>query len=339
MNRWLRPIKRSTSDLMQTFIKIGVSLGLIAFLVFRIEWAGVVNNLEKISAWVIAAAIGLQIMAYLIGTWRWSVLLALHQLGYRVKSLFPIYFIGALFNNLLPSLTGGDLLRAYYIFRQKHGIAVAVSPIITERVIGLVVLIGLAALAIHYIKIVNSFTVMLRALLPLMFFGCITVLFLIGHSKVYWPVHRFFERWQHIKIVEALLRIAEASHRYINRPRVMARLVGLSVLGQVVEISLFWLLGRGVGVELDFWSYAVIVPLIFVVASLPITIGGHGVRETAAVAFFGIYGMAEDQAATIMVVFLAVLLITSLPGLYFYMSMKGHQDFLKEASHTKGLPH
>ncbi len=324
---------------MQTFIKIAVSLGLIAFLVFRIEWAGVATNLGQVSAWVVAAAIGLQITAYIIGTWRWSVLLALHQLGHRLKALLPIFFIGALFNNLLPSVTGGDLLRAYYIFRQKHGIAVAVSPIITERVIGLVTLIGLATLAIRYVELENPVTVMLKALLPLLFLGFVIALALIGHSKVYWPVHRFFERWQHIKAVEALLRIAEASHRYINRPQVMMQLVVLSVLGQVVEISLFWMLGNGVGADLDFWNYVVIVPLIFVVASLPITIGGHGVRETAAIAFFGLYGMAEDQAATIMVVFLAVLLITSLPGLYFFLNMKGHKDFLKQASHTKGLPH
>ncbi len=324
---------------MQTFIKIGVSLGLIAFLVFRIEWSGVATNLEKVSVWVIAAAIGLQITVYLIGTWRWSVLLALHQLGHRIKALLPIFFIGALFNNVLPSVTGGDLLRAYYIFRQKHGIAVAVSPIITERVIGLVTLIGLATLAIGYVEIENPITITLRALLPLLFFGLVITLALIGHRKVYWPVHRFFERWQHMKVVEALLRIAEASHRYINRPTVMMQLVALSVLGQVVEISMFWMLGLGVGSDLDFWNYVVIVPLIFVVASLPITIGGHGVRETAAIALFGLYGMAEDQAATIMVIFLAVLLITSLPGLYFFVNMKGHKDFLKQASHTKGLPH
>lgn len=323
---------------MQTFIKIVVSLGLIAFLVFRIEWTGVAANLGKVSVWVIAAVIGLQLTMYVIGTWRWSVLLALHQLGHRIKGLLPIFFIGALFNNLLPSVTGGDLLRAYYIYRQKHGVAVAVSPIITERVIGLVTLVGLAALAIRYVDIENPITVLLRVLLPPLFLGLVIALALIGHSKVYWPVHRFFERWQHIKVVEAVLGIAEASHRYINRPKVMAQLVALSVLGQVVEISLFWLLGVGVGADLDFSNYFVIVPLVFVVASLPITIGGHGVRETAAIAFFGLYGMAEDQAATIMVVFLAVLLVTSLPGLYFFMSMKGHKDFLKQASHTKGLP-
>lgn len=324
---------------MQTVIKICVSLGLIVFLVFRIEWSGVATNLGKVSAWVIAAAIGLQITIYIIGTWRWSVLLALHQLGHHLKALIPIFFVGALFNNLLPSVTGGDLLRAYYIYRQKHGIAVAVSPIITERVIGLVTLVGLAALAVSYVDIENPITSMLRAVLPLIFFGLVIALALIGYSKVYWPVHRSFERWQHIKVVEAVLRITEASHRYINRPTVMVQLVALSVLGQLVEISLFWMLGLGVGAGIDFWHYVVIVPLIFVVASLPITIGGHGVRETAAIALFGLYGVAEDQAATIMVVFLAVLLITSLPGLYFFMSMKGRKDFLKQASHTRGLPH
>ncbi len=323
---------------MQILIKVGISLGLIAFLVYRIDWAGVATNLEAVSVWVVVAAIGLQFAMYVVGTWRWSVLLALHRLGHRIKSLLPIFFIGALFNNLLPSVTGGDLLRAYYIYKQRHGIAVAVSPIITERVVGLVTLIGLATLAINYVEIENSVTAMLRALLPLLFIGSVVALVLIGHSRVYWPVHRFFERWQHVKAVEALLRIAEAGHRYVNRPGVMLRLVALSLLGQIIEILLFWLLGRGVGAELAIWNYAVIVPLIFVVASLPITIGGHGVRETVAIAFFGLYGMAEDQSATIMVVFLAVLLITSLPGLYFFMSMKGHKDFLKQASHTKGLP-
>jgi len=106
-----------------------------------------------------------------------------------------------------------------------------------------------------------------------------------------------------------------------------------------VEIFLFWMLGRGVGAELGILNYLVIVPLIFVASSLPITIGGLGVRETAAIALFGLYGMAESHAATVMVLFLAVIIVGSLPGLYFFLTMKGHKEFLQEASRSKDLPH
>ncbi len=323
---------------MQTIIKAAVSLLLIAFLVFRIEWTNVWVHLEEISVWLIIVCIGMQIVAYVIGAWRWALLLALHRLGHRAKELIRIYLIGALFNNLLPSATGGDLLRAYYIYKQKHGLAIAVSPIFTERVIGLVTLIGLAALAVRIVDTDHPITDTFKTLLPYLFVMSVLCLVLIGHRKVYRPVHRFFERWRHIRIVQAILQIAEANHQYLNQPRVLTMLVLLSLLLQGVEILLFSLLGYGVGADLEIWHYMVVVPLLFVAASLPITIGGLGVREAAAITLFGLHGMAEEQAATVMVLFLVILLSTSLPGLYYFLRMKGHKDFLAEASHTKGLP-
>ncbi len=323
---------------MQLFVKAGISLLLITILVFRIEWQDVWGHLREINIWLIVVCIGLQILVYLIGTRRWALLLALHRLGHRFKDLAVMYLIGALFNNLLPSSSGGDLLRAYFVYKQKHGIAIAVSPIFTERVIGLVTLIGLAAIAVSIVQTSHPVAETFKTLLPVLFAISVLCLVLIGHRKTYRPVHRFFQRWRRVKAVDAILHIAEANHRYLNEPRVLIRLVALSLILQGIEIVLFYLLGYGVGADLEIGHYMVVVPLLFVAAALPITIGGLGVREAAAITLFGLHGMAEEHAATVMVLFLVVLLVTSLPGLYFFLRMKGHKDFLTQASHTKGLP-
>ncbi len=324
---------------MKSFIKIGLSLALLAVLIYRLDWSGVLVALAKADWWVLAAAIGLQLAAYAVGAWRWSILLALHRLGHRLGNLVQIYLIGALFNNLLPSSAGGDLLRAYHIYRQRHGLAVAVSPIITERVLGLVTLIGTAAIAVLFVTADNPLAGIFSTLLPMLLVGAVLILTLLASGGVYWPLHRFFERWRDVRLVAAVLRIAESSHRYLNQPRVVLRVVALSILMQGIEVVVFWLLGRGVGAETELLSYVVVVPLIFVASALPITIGGLGVRETAAIALFGLYGMAQDPAAAVMVLFLLVLIATSLPGLYFFLHMKEHKAFFEQASRTTELPH
>jgi hypothetical protein len=62
------------------------------------------------------------------GTIRWTILLRTHNPEYRVNRLFRPYLIAALFNNVMTSSTGGDLIRSYYIYRHSRDAVSAISP-------------------------------------------------------------------------------------------------------------------------------------------------------------------------------------------------------------------
>ena len=57
-------------------------------------------------------------------------------------------------------------------------------------------------------------------------------------------------------------------------------------------------------------------------SALPISIGGMGVRELAAVGLFTRFGVDATDAAAIALIFIPVVILASLPGLYYYLRYK-----------------
>ncbi len=319
---------------MKKIIKICVSLVLITGLAWRLDWSAFWNSAERLHWWVIPVAIFLQLCAFVLGTCRWQSFFRFHDVPYTTSLLLKPYFIGTLFNNLLPMATGGDVLRIYYIIKEGQSVAIAVSPIITERILGFLTLLGIATLSLPFIDSPNSAFVILSHIVPIFFSGLLFCLAGIGTPFVYRFIHSSFQRWIHIKIVVKLLQIIEAVHLYLGHLILMMRVIALSLAGQLLQICIFWVFGLGLGVNTGFLQYVLVVPLILVAAGVPVSIGGFGVREASAIVLFTALGMDEGDAAVIALLFIPVLLAASLPGLYFFLTTKDHDQFVAEAEQT-----
>jgi uncharacterized membrane protein YbhN (UPF0104 family) len=68
----------------------------------------------------------------------------------------------------------------------------------------------------------------------------------------------------------------------------------LSLLPQAAWIGMHVALGEGIGAELPWTEYAVIVPVTGMIAALPISFGGWGVGEFAAGHFFLLRGVPRE---------------------------------------------
>jgi hypothetical protein len=321
--------------MIKNLIKIAVSALLLAALAYKLDWSEVGASLSGISWWYLPIAVALQMLSFVLGNVRWWLLLRTHRLGHRLLGLLPQYFVGAFFNNVLPSSTGGDLLRMYYVYRQRHGAAVAASPVLTERLLGLVTIVGIATVALPFLDQANGVVAALAHVMPWLCAGAVAGLIFLGCRPCYYLLHNFLQRWSRFRIVGTALKVAEASHTYLARPGLVLRLIALSLAIQAAEILLFYSLGTAVGANLEFWHYVLIVPLLLAAAAIPVSIGGLGVREAAAITLFTSAGMGSGDAAAVSLLFIPILLAASLPGLYFFLTMKDHERFYEGATQSE----
>lgn len=315
-------------------LKIAVSLGLLALLAARLDWGEVLTRAAQLDWWTLPLAVLIQIVVWGFANTRWWLLIRVHGLGHTYLNLLKPTYIGAFFNNLLPSSTGGDLFRMYHIYRQGHGAAVAVSPIVTERTVGLVSMFALGTVAMFQFSQDTALFQALRTLLSWLLAGGVIGIAVVSLPSTYYVFHRFLQRWERFRLVGGILRITEAAHTYLNRPYLLVLLVLLSFTLQGLQIVIFLILGAGVDAGLEPAQYLYIVPVILVAASLPVTVGGLGVREAAAVTLFMSAGMSEGNAAAVSLLFIPVLLLSGLPGLWFFLRMKGHKQFYSRATQT-----
>ncbi len=318
---------------MTRLFKITVSIGLLALLVYTLDITRIVDSIQEVRWWAIPLAVTLQLLLFSLANVRWWVLLNYHACGYRPAKLLAPYFIGVFFNNFLPSMLGGSLFRMYYIYRDNHDAAVAASPVITERLLGFVAMVTVAAVIVQLLSREQTYVRVLANTLPWILVFTVAVLALIGSHKTYRFIRAVLARLQRFKIVATVLRIAEAVHTYFAHPGLVAQVFAISVGLQVMTAGVFYLLGLGLGASVALLDYLVIVPLVFVAATLPVSIGGLGVREAAAVSLFTAAGMSPGHAGALAFLYLAVLLLSSVPGLYLFLTTQDFRRLYRQARH------
>jgi hypothetical protein len=108
----------------------------------------------------------------------------------------------------------------------------------------------------------------------------------------------------------------------------------LSLLLVVLHTSAFFCIARAFGFALSFGTAGRVVPLVLVATTLPLFLGGWGIREATVAALYHSAGLASAEGVSIAVVYGCLSLLTSLPGLWAL-----RRRFAVAPLVSSGLPH
>ena len=86
-----------------------------------------------------------------------------------------------------------------------------------------------------------------------------------------------------------------------------------------VFLVCIYCLGRGLELDMPFLDYVTVFPVINSIAAIPLTPGGIGTRENAAVYILGALGVPEAQAFSVSILIYGTILTWALFGGIVYM--------------------
>lgn len=274
-----------------------VALALIAWWLPFDELVGAIKAVPA-STWPIA--ITAYLLAHLLGVMKWRLLVNTAGAGLQWRQAVHAYYWGLFGNLFLPSIVGGDVVRASVAFRHVRSKSGLVLGSVVDRmqdVIGLGVLAGLGALLAPRALDDNSRQIFLW-FIALM--GAGGVVGLIGLR--FFPV-----RLLPFKLRRVLVRIRRALRAAAARPGHLATAFALGLALQSSLILLNWELGRLIGIDIPLYVWFFVWPLAKIAGLTPLTQGGIGVREAAQAALFAPFGVGAVPAVATGLVFEVVI--------------------------------
>src|SRR5206468_7606798 len=133
-------------------LKITVT-ALLLFIVFRsVDLARIRHDLAGLETGRLALLVSVTWIGQLLCAQRWRLLAASLGLKGSYGTFFQLYFLGMLFNVGLPSLVGGDVVKAYIITRRTGApIHYGFASVVQDRAVGLISLLiyGSAAVVLR----------------------------------------------------------------------------------------------------------------------------------------------------------------------------------------------
>ena len=272
-----------------------LGLALLAAVVALADPARVAAQLRQAQpGWLLAGLVA-AIASNIVSALRWRALARWLGADVGVRDATRWYFQAIGLNALLPgAVVGGDVYRAVVLRRAGQPTLASSWSVVLDRVSGLWMLCAIGGLGAAVCADVLAPWLRLPSgvFIALMLAG--TALWLALPWAMPWLLRRWRPGWL------APLRAA------VERPDFHLQLGWQVIASAAVQIlSAAALAGGGLalGVQLSPWAWAFAIAPVFLMAALPVSVGGWGTREAAAVASLAPFGVAASAAVGVGVIY------------------------------------
>jgi len=312
-------MKDKPANKITYYLRFVIGIGLLVFLFNQVDASQTMEVIKDVRpGWLLAAAVVIVVIRILMAL-RWQVLLKhqRHQAGFGL--LIRITFISMFFGHFLPGGIGTDVIRGYELIRRQRQVAEVASTIILDRIIGIysmffVALIG--ALLGAGSENIQPF------IIPLM---TAQVVILAGWVISYFLIHRLGRRIHFQtpgiqRIWEKVLYVLSAVTNLPELRKVFLSVFSLSTTVQVSRCFLFWCMYRAFGADITFMNCLTVIPLVYLLVLIPLSVGGLGVREGALIYLFKPLGIVPEISISVGVISHVLQILVSVPGLFLWLT-------------------
>lgn len=288
-------------------LKLALSAALVAYLLGKVDLAHSWEKAKNVDfGWLMAAAF-LFVVQILVGALRWRAVCQAILQVLPLAVTFRLYYISTFFGLVLPGAVGADAVRVWMAHRSGLKLGAAINGVMLERIVTVLALVLLVAVTqpLLFSRIPDHGVAWV--------FPALTGIALLGIAFIMvldrLPGH--LEKW---RIVRGLMQLAQDTRKLFLDVRHAGPVLFLAVFGHVNYSLVVYALAKGLDIGVDVIDCLVLVPPVMLVMTLPISIAGWGVRETAMVTAFGFVGV-NSAAALVLSILLGLLgTVMSLPG-------------------------
>ena len=297
---------------LNTLLKLAVSAGLLYYLALQTDLEGLGAAFAATVPSLFLLAVAFFVVSNGLGACQWYLLLRAHRLpiGFRQAAVF--YLTGVFFNNLLLGNIGGDALRIYDVRRLTGRASGAAAATFMDRFVGLLSTCSLALIAcfaVAEVRVPGVISVLVPA------WAALVLLLAMGLSR---RVGRLLEGLASRILPDRVGRKAASLRRsmavYRDRGWLLLGVWAVSLGVQFARVLVYWSAGLAAGLHAGLIYFLAFQPVAAVIAALPISIGGLGVRENIFVELFGSVGAPESRAFAMSLLGYAAGVVASLLG-------------------------
>lgn len=300
-----------------------LALAVLGLLLLRLERAAdlpaAIRKAGDRPAWLLAA-FGFFGLCLLFGFARWTVLSNALGLKLQRRAGLRLYALGHAINLVTPGATGGDFYKAAaFAFDRPGQRSTAVFSVFVDRLSGLFWLLVL---------VVGTATVRRQAygnipgggLLVGLCAGGLAAAVLGATVLRLWPAGQapgIAARGgaKRSALGKALREIVRAAPFLWRPPRVFWETALLSLGNHVGQAACAWAVARSLGIGLSWGEAIATFPMVTLLASIPLTPGGLGVREAANQWLLAEWSVGGAEAMAVGLIVYGVMLVWAFVGL------------------------
>ncbi len=272
---------------IKLFLKIAGSIGALYFVFSKIDFGEVWEIYQKSNILPLFLALIFFIFSKFISALRLNHFFKSISVFLSQTENIKLYLVGMFYNLFLPGGIGGDGYKIY-VLKKRHTVSTRdlFTAVLSDRISGVVALVTLGIFNIY----------------------------LVAELKMIWLV-----AWIFIPVI-LLSQYFVYKLAFNKFMPILTKTYTMSLLVQTAQVITILFIIISFGIKENIANYTLIFLISSIVALVPISIGGIGVRELTFLYGSRWLGIQEDQAIAISLMFYLITLLVSASGLLYVPS-------------------
>lgn len=302
------------------FVKVAVSIALLALLLAVVDVEEVLRILPAVNLYYILLALAIITADRLLMSIKWRILLQAAGLRLPMFDVIRAYYIGNLAGSFLPTTVGLDVTRAWILTRRGQDLAGVASSIVVERTVGLIVLALFSTVGATVLVTELGVDFAVAAWVSASLLAAMALAFAFSLSR---RGRRLLEGGlrlvPHRRLLKGLRKMHSSYQDYRGAGGALAAFFALTVLETVLPIISSYFTAQALGVELALYYFFVVMPVYLFIARVPALPNVIGVQEGLLVLLFSFVDVLPAEAFAIGLVRRVLAVVGVSPGLIFYL--------------------
>ena len=274
-------------------LKFAVSAALLYFATRRIQIDTIGERLNQLAPGWLILAIAIGLLQIGLGAVRWQRIASLCGAAMPQSQAVRFGMIAAFFNQVLPSTVGGDAARIVLAARAGNGWRKATYSVLLDRFIGVLALATIVTAGLYWSFGLISDPIGRLVLLAVGLGSLAAAGAFLALGSL--PL---LQRW---RLTRRLAELAALARSLLFSRTSAPAVLFLSLLIHLMTAAIAWSAAHAVAAQLSYLDALLLVLPVMLIVTIPISIAGWGVRESALVLAFFYAGLPESDGLLVSV--------------------------------------
>lgn len=289
-------------------LKIAVSFGILALLAAKTDVRKIATLLESVGGGTICVVAVLSVGQTVVTAYRWVLVMRGVGVPVGVWPAVQVVYVSLALNQCMPSYVGGDAYRIYWVYREGHRLALAARGVMIDRISAVIALVGMMAVGLPVVFARFPDPAARTSLLAVLTCG-------LAGTAAFFGCDTMPESWRQVRVARELAELSAAARRLLLHGTDGVVIGALALVVHVLTASAMYTFADSLGLPLTWLDCVLLTPPIVLLAAVPISIAGWGVREGVMVGALSMVGISTEQALALSVLLGVALLGNGLVGL------------------------
>jgi uncharacterized protein (TIRG00374 family) len=289
------------------WVKAAITIAIFGVVLLRVDLSAAAHALAYVNGPLFLLSLGLTLPLGLTGILRWRAVAASFGEDLPISKAIIYVWIGQFINLGFPMVLGLDSVRAWKMHKQGITLGLATRIVVVDRLSSLFTLLIVIAVAMPHLWALSGSEIFKQSATLVFALGCTALAGLSAARRVHtnfaksrlWHLHQLSKDLNHVLFSDAAVTV---------------KVSAWGILNHLFRVGIVFCLAMALGLSVSALDSATLAPSALLIAMVPITLAGWGVREVVFIQAFSLAGVASSDALALSLLYGIVFLFTGLLG-------------------------